>query len=50
MNAMKFWNVASSTNSAVLPSASDATHYNRLEQFEEDFERELQKWKRRASP
>lgn len=50
MNAWKAWNVMSMTRTAVLPSASEAAHYNRLDQFEEDFERELQKWKRRASP
>lgn len=50
MNAWKAWNATSIVNTAVLPSASEATQYNRLEQFEEDFERELQKWKRRASP
>lgn len=31
-------------------SATDATQAKRLNLFEEDLYRELQKWKRRASP
>ncbi|GBG07938.1 hypothetical protein PAT3040_02503 [Paenibacillus agaridevorans] len=42
--------IMNQTSIAVVPSASQAAHYNRIDQFEEDFERELQKWKRRASP
>jgi hypothetical protein len=42
--------IMNQTSIAAQPSASQAAHYNRIDQFEEDFERELQKWKRRASP